>query len=497
MGRCIMTVSLQQQRSRHSNMHSSVTGTTELFAAAGFKQEKDNRQPGTVASKGSIYGCMDRAKGRELENSPECQLKKKREEEDEVIMLYQQTAVLVGTGSTEWLALLSSAVIAKGMVTGKKVDDKETGSFLPEDFKNGEYEAAVRLEKQEDLKTVPEHSLTRGDLAYEKEKRLEAETGPVDIPTFFKAALENKLPVIEKYLADKGDPNVCDKYKRTALHRACSEGHLEVVKKLVEAGAQLEQKDMLHSTALHWACRGGNLDVLKFLLDKGININARDKLLSTPLHVAVRTGRYDCGEQLIACEADLNARDREGDTPMHDAVRLNRYKIIRLLILHGADLTLKNCEGKTPMDLVLQWQNGTKEIFNSLKDNSKKSARRGHLKAGTAVSSSSAWRGFFTVYTTPQALFRVSGIHKQKLQYQYLKYSNKMHLRHTQFKLHIQSIQSKELLICIRLTAFEIVYLLIVESLMAGVKPLRIFRTVDKTADNAELGEIQLSEKAK
>lgn len=47
--------------------------------------------------------------------SSECQFKKKKKEEDEVIMLYQQTAVLVGTGSTEWLALLSSAVIAKGM----------------------------------------------------------------------------------------------------------------------------------------------------------------------------------------------------------------------------------------------------------------------------------------------------------------------------------------------------------------------------------------------
>lgn len=62
-------------------------------------------------------------------------------------------------------------------MTGKKADDKETGSFLPEDFKNGEYEAAVRLEKQEDLKTISEHSLTRGDLAYEKEKKLEAEVG--------------------------------------------------------------------------------------------------------------------------------------------------------------------------------------------------------------------------------------------------------------------------------------------------------------------------------
>lgn len=55
------------------------------------------------------------------------------------------------------------------------------------------------------------------------------------------------------------------------------------------------------------------------------------------------------------------------------------------------------------------------------------------LQAGT-VSSSSTLRGFFTVYTTPQALIRVSGIHKQKLQYQYLKQSNKIHLRHTQFK---------------------------------------------------------------
>ncbi|XP_009887104.1 PREDICTED: ankyrin repeat domain-containing protein 1 [Charadrius vociferus] len=300
------------------------------------------------------------------------------------------------------------------LVTGKKADDKETGSFLPEDFKNGEYEAAVRLEKQEDLKTVSEHSLTRGDLAYEKEKKLEAElkkkkleqrsklenledlekiiqlkkkkkckkvkapvikepepeviTGPVDVPTFFRAALENKLPVIEKYLSDKGDPNVCDEYKRTALHRACSEGHLEVVKKLVEAGAQLEQKDMLESTALHWACRGGNLDVLKFLLDKGINRNARDKLLSTPLHVAVRTGQYDCGEHLIACEADLNARDR---------VSTNSFLPIGSQVTYGADLTIKNCQGKTPMDLVLQWQNGTKEIFNSLKDNSYKSVHLG------------------------------------------------------------------------------------------------------------------------
>ncbi|KAH0623602.1 hypothetical protein JD844_006527 [Phrynosoma platyrhinos] len=273
------------------------------------------------------------------------------------------------------------------LVTGKKSDGRETGNFLPEDFKHGVYEAAVRLEKQEDLKTLTDPLLPRRNLTYKEEKQLQAElkkkklderpklesledlekiiqlkkrkkikkvkvpvvkepeqeviTEPVDVPTFFKAALENKMPVIEKYLADKGDPDVCDEYKRTALHRACSEGHLAIVEKLVEAGAQLEFQDMLESTAIHWTCRGGNVEVLKYLLNKGINRNARDK---------------------------------EGDTPMHDAVRLNRYKMIRLLIMYGANLNLKNEEGKTPMDLVLQWQNGTKEIFNSLKENSYKSS---------------------------------------------------------------------------------------------------------------------------
>ncbi|XP_024419226.3 ankyrin repeat domain-containing protein 1 [Desmodus rotundus] len=307
------------------------------------------------------------------------------------------------------------------LVTGKKSGSGNTGEFLPEDFTDGEYEAAVTLEKQEDLKTLPAHSLSRGELQWQIEKQREAElkkkkleqrsklenledleviiqlkkkkkyrktkvpvvkepepeiiTEPVDVPQFLKAALENKLPVVEKYLSDKNNPDVCDEYKRTALHRACLEGHVPTVEKLLEAGAQIEFRDMLESTAIHWASRGGNVDVLKLLLNKGAKISARDKLLSTALHVAVRTGHYECAEHLIACEADLNAKDREGDTPLHDAVRLNRYKMIRLLITYGADLNVKNCAGKTPMDLVLHWQNGTKAIFDSLKENSYKSSR--------------------------------------------------------------------------------------------------------------------------
>ncbi|XP_032464800.1 ankyrin repeat domain-containing protein 1 isoform X1 [Phocoena sinus] len=210
------------------------------------------------------------------------------------------------------------------LVTGKKNGSGDAGEFLPEDFRDGEYEAAVTLEKQEDLKTLPAHFVSLREQQWKTEKQREAElkkkkleqrsklenledleiiiqlkkrkkyrktkvpvvkepepeiiTEPVDVPSFLKAALENKLPVVEKFLSDKNNPDVCDEYKRTALHRACLEGHLAIVEKLIEAGAQIEFRDMLESTAIHWASRGGNLDVLKLLLNKGAKISARDKV---------------------------------------------------------------------------------------------------------------------------------------------------------------------------------------------------------------------------
>lgn len=60
-------------------------------------------------------------------------------------------------------------------VTGKKNGSGDAGEFLPEDFRDGEYEAAVTLEKQEDLKTLPAHFVSLGEQQWKTEKEREAE----------------------------------------------------------------------------------------------------------------------------------------------------------------------------------------------------------------------------------------------------------------------------------------------------------------------------------
>ncbi|CAL1577195.1 unnamed protein product [Knipowitschia caucasica] len=295
------------------------------------------------------------------------------------------------------------------LVTGTRLDGKEA-----EQFPGGVYEAAVNQEKCDDRRshgalvggTLSEESDSGGEpeevsvagLHTDESGRLRLETvddlfnilqlrkrrrerkapsrkkpqpAPEALPVFvdqdmfLNAAKEKKVPVVEKYLSDGGDPNATDTFQRSALHQASFRGHTDVMKRLLDAGAALENTDQLDATAVHWACRGGSLSALQLLIERGASFSSRDKLQSTPLHVAVRTGHSECAEHLIHCGADVNARDRDGDTPMHDAVRINRFKLIKLLMMYGASLNAKNCDGKTPLETLYSWQNGAKSLLCS------------------------------------------------------------------------------------------------------------------------------------
>ncbi|POI30100.1 hypothetical protein CIB84_006148, partial [Bambusicola thoracicus] len=101
--------------------------------------------------------------------------------------------------------------------------------------------------------------------------------GPVEPEDFLRAAVQGKIRVIEKFLADGGSPDTCDEFHRTALHRSSLEGHMDILQKLLDSGATVDFRDRLDSAAVHWACRGGNLDAVKLLQDRGADLNLKDK----------------------------------------------------------------------------------------------------------------------------------------------------------------------------------------------------------------------------
>ncbi|KFM06534.1 Ankyrin repeat domain-containing protein 2, partial [Aptenodytes forsteri] len=70
-------------------------------------------------------------------------------------------------------------------------------------------------------------------------KPLEIE-GPVEPETFLRAAVQGKMHVIEKFLADGGSPDTCDEFHRTALHRSSLEGHTDILQKLLDSGATVD-----------------------------------------------------------------------------------------------------------------------------------------------------------------------------------------------------------------------------------------------------------------
>ncbi|KAK5854387.1 hypothetical protein PBY51_015460 [Eleginops maclovinus] len=262
---------------------------------------------------------------------------------------------------------LEAVVLSEGSDSGSEQEEVSVAALNPYVPCQTDKSGRLKLETVDDLFNILQLKKRRRERKAPVNKKPQPvpETLPawVDEKMFLNAASDNKMPLVEKYLTDGGNPNAADHFQRTALHKASFKGHVDVMKRLLEAGATIEKKDKLEATAVHWACRGGSLPALQLLLDQGAKVTYRDKLNSTPLHVAVRTGHCECAEHLIHCGADVNAKDRDGDTPMHDAVRINRFKMIKLLMMYGATLNTKNADGKTPLETLYSWQNGAKSLL--------------------------------------------------------------------------------------------------------------------------------------
>lgn len=70
------------------------------------------------------------------------------------------------------------------------------------------------------------------------------------------------LRLVQSLLEAGANPNIADRWGRTALHCASAAGHVEAVRLLLNAGCDTRAEDNKGDSALHSACRLGHLEVV-------------------------------------------------------------------------------------------------------------------------------------------------------------------------------------------------------------------------------------------
>ncbi|MCL5436628.1 MAG: ankyrin repeat domain-containing protein [Candidatus Dependentiae bacterium] len=133
--------------------------------------------------------------------------------------------------------------------------------------------------------------------------------------------------MIDWFVSMKGDINVRNYWRETALHVAAEYSSYEVVKRLLEYGANMKLRSTEDESAFDVAVRAGRLDIIDLFLKKGMAINAIDKCGLTALH---KTGDLETIEYLVQRGARLR-KNVWGKTPLDTACTgpvLDYFKLV-------------------------------------------------------------------------------------------------------------------------------------------------------------------------
>ena len=196
-------------------------------------------------------------------------------------------------------------------------------------------------------------------------------------------AVQNTSLKTVKFLRTAGaDPNIPDKYGRTALELAYRSrakylsGNLEGLKvmdditdMLIALGLtnfDLEQDNRRPLSYFHIACTRNNAALASLFLLRGVNIQRRahDDLPEvggySGLHFAVQHNCAETVELLIREGVDVNARSTKGWTPLNVAISkedLSLVPLVHVLLTAGADLSCKTPEGMTALHMAFLTDN--------------------------------------------------------------------------------------------------------------------------------------------
>jgi uncharacterized protein len=197
----------------------------------------------------------------------------------------------------------------------------------------------------------------------------------------------NNINKLNKFISQKKDLNLCDRFSLSPILVAASIGNVEIMKILLNENGDYKKKsidgdnlliktidskkyqaveylvnaklfninepDNFGTTPLILSCGYGLFDVTKLLIDNGADINYQAHYQGeTALGSAiVHGGHIEIVKLLLEHNVNIDPVDKYGLTPLLQAVRKGHEEIVKLLVENNADLTHKDNEGRT----ALKW----------------------------------------------------------------------------------------------------------------------------------------------
>lgn len=185
-----------------------------------------------------------------------------------------------------------------------------------------------------------------------------------DVPNLHLVALIG-VDYAGKYIADRDDLQLKDKYGQTPLVAAVINGNISMVQTLLELRVEVDAEDRYAQTPLIVACATYGIsdetrgDVVKLLIDNEADVNHTSKSACTPLVCAVDRNCVEVAQLLIEHGADVDSM-----LPLIWAARIRLMGMVRLLLQSGANIDAQTSDGTTALITAVAPRNfTTDDIF--------------------------------------------------------------------------------------------------------------------------------------
>ena len=194
---------------------------------------------------------------------------------------------------------------------------------------------------------------------------------PDESRALLQASVCGSVEIVKLLLARHANPNIDDRFGKTALYSAAQYGFLDIANVLLDNGANPNKADHNGFTALNQAAFHGYADMVKVLLASGAeHAKARDILW----HAAV-SGSLPVVKELLA----QGVKPDECPTALVAAVQKGDREIVSELLAHGADPNIPCMFGHVA--LYRAFDNERREIVNILLDNNARPSPLALVKA--------------------------------------------------------------------------------------------------------------------